>query len=164
MQTWLGVILIHDCYSGKRIEITTFSKNAVAPNIKPDCSEASFLSDFENECNSCNYVVHFNINSLLSPGKLDQLKDYCKILKVDVLIITESKLDQTIPTNLITIPGYHEQMRQDREVNGRFGGGVLMYIAENLVFEHKQNLQNSNFEHIWADVKINGIIYSVNAS
>ena len=131
-------------------------------DLMSDCSEASFLSDFENECNSCNYdlsngspidsenfnVVHFNINSLLCPGKLDQLKDYCKILKVDVLIITESKLDQTIPTNLITIPGYHEPIRQDREVNGRFGGGVLMYIAENLVFEHKQNLQNSNFEHI----------------
>ena len=143
MQTWLGVILIHDCYSGKRIEITTFSKNAVAPNIKPDCSEASFLSDVENECNSCNYVVHFNINSLLSPGKLDQLKDYCKILKVDVLIITESKLDQTIPTNLITIPGYHEQMRQDREVNGRFGGGVLMLVLTQKLSNHLKNKENT---------------------
>ena len=79
-------------------------------------------------------IVHFNINSLLVPGKLEQLNDYCRILKVDVLIITESKLDKTIPTNLITMPGYHEPIRQDREVNGRFRGGVLMYIADNLVF------------------------------
>ena len=142
-----------------------------------ECSEASFLSDFYDECNSCNYdlsngspidtdnfnIVHFNINSILAPGKLDQLSHYSKLLKVDVLIITESKLDQTIPTNLIIIPGYHEPIRQDRHNNGRYGGGVLMYINENLTFQQKQNFQSPNFEHIWADVKINGQIFAINA-
>ena len=130
-----------------------------------ECSEASFLSDFEDECISCNYdlsngspidtenfnIVHYNINSILAPGKLDQLADHCKLLKVDVLIITESKLDETIPTNLIILPGYHEPIRQDRQNNGRYGGGGgLMYINEDLVFQHKQNFQNINFEHIWS--------------
>ena len=142
-----------------------------------ECSEASFLSDFENECNSCNYdlsngspidtenfnIVHYNINSILAPGKLDQLADYCKLIKVDVLIITESKLDLTIPTNLIILPGYHEPIRQDRQNNGRYGGGVLMYINENLVFQLKKDFQNINFEHIWVDVKVNGLTYSINA-
>ena len=141
------------------------------------CSEASFLSDFESECISCNYdlsngspidaenfnIVHYNVNSILAPGKLDQLADYCKLLKVDVLIITESKLDQTIPTNLIVLPGYHEPIRRDRQNNGRYGGGVLMYINENLVFQHKEIFQNINFEHIWTDVKLNGQIFSINA-
>ena len=79
-----------------------------------ECSEASFLSDFETECISRNFdlstgspidtenfnVVHYNINSILAPGKLDQIADYCKLLNVDVLIVTESKLDQTIPTKV----------------------------------------------------------------
>ena len=74
----------------------------------------------------------------LAPDRLDQLTDNCRILKIDVLIITESKLDQNIPDNLITIPGYHEPIRRDRDINGRYGGVLLMYIAENLVFQQKK--------------------------
>ena len=73
---------------------------------------------------------------------------------MDVLIITESKLDQFIPINLVTIPGYHEPIRRDRMINGRCGGGVLVYIAENLIFQHKIELQSENFENIWIDVKL----------
>ena len=68
--------------------------------------------------------LHYNINSILAPGKLEQLEDNCKLLNIGVLIITESKLDSTIPTNLLTIPGYHEPIRHDRQINGRYGGGV----------------------------------------
>ena len=98
-------------------------------DVLSECSEASCTSDFDDECKSYNFdisngspidtenfiIVHYNINSILAMGKLDQLTDYCRILNVDVLIITESKLDQTIPINLITIPGYHQPIRRDRE-------------------------------------------------
>ena len=142
-----------------------------------ECSEASFISDFNDDCFSYNFdisngspistenciVVHYNINSILAPGKLDQLTDYCRILNINVLIITESKLDQTIPINLITIPGYHEPIRRDRDINGRYGGGVLMYIADNLVFQQKQNLQSQFYEHIWTDVRLDGNVFAINA-
>ena len=65
--------------------------------------------------------------------------------QIDVLIISESKLDQTIPNSLITIPGYHEPLRHDREQNGRHGGGVLMYISENLPFQQRYEFQSKNF-------------------
>ena len=146
-------------------------------DLLSECSEASFISDFDYNCNSYKFdisngspictdnfiVVHYNINSILAPDRLDQLTDYCRILKIDVLIITESKLDQTIPTNLITIPGYHEPIRRDREINGRYGGGVLMYIADNLVFQQKQNLQSQFYEHIWTDVRLDGNVFAINA-
>ena len=99
----------------------------------------------------------------MAPGRIEELSDICKTLKIDVLILSESKLDQTIPNNLIMIPGYHEPLRHDRELNGRHGGGVLMYIAENLAFQHKQEFQSSMFEHVWADVRINDRIYAINA-
>ena len=65
-----------------------------------------------------------------------------------MLILSESKLDQTIPNNLLSIPGYHEPLRHDRAQNRRHGGGVLMYIANNLAFQHRKEFQSSNYEHI----------------
>ena len=90
-------------------------------------------------------IVQYNINSITANGRLDQLSDICSILKLDILILTESKLDDTIPSNLITIPGYHEPLRRDRNRNG---GGVLIYISENLIFNQKEHLQSPYYEHI----------------
>ena len=133
-----------------------------------ECSDIRQLSDFDDQSKSVNFdlsngspidrnnftILHYNINSILAPGKLEQLEDNCRLLNIGVLIITESKLDSTIPTNLLTIPGYHEPIRHDRQINGRYGWGVLMYIGNNLVFQHRQNLQYDLFEHIWADITV----------
>ena len=75
-----------------------------------------------------------HVNSITANDRLVQLIDICRVLNLDVLIITESKLDQTIPSNLIRIPGYHEPVRRDTNTNGRNGGGVLIYVAVYLVF------------------------------
>ena len=40
---------------------------------------------------------------------------------------------------------------------------ILIYIAEALVFQHRSELQSNNFEHIWADVRINEKTYAINA-
>jgi hypothetical protein len=98
-----------------------------------ECSEISFISDFEEEFQSLNIdisngppidienfnVVHYNINSILENDRIEQLTDICRTLRIDVLILSESKLDQTIPNNIITIPGYHDPLRHDRPINGR---------------------------------------------
>ena len=141
------------------------------------CSDQSYISDLEDECKSFNYdlsngspidinnfnIVHFNINSITAEGRLDQLSDICKILNLDVLIITESKLDETIPINLITIPGYYEPIRRDRYINGRNGGGVLMYIADHLVYQQKCEFQSENYEHIWVDLRVKNVSFAINA-
>ena len=143
-------------------------------DISSVVSDLSYISDLEDECESVNYnlsngspidinnfnIVHFNINSITAEGRLDQLSDICTTLNLDVLIITESKLDQTIPSNLISIPGYHEPIRRDRNRNG---GGVLIYISENLIFHHKEDLQSENYEHIWVDVKLKNNSFAINA-
>ena len=76
-------------------------------------------------------IIHFNINSILATDRIEQLTDICRTLRIDILILSESKLDETIPNNIISIPGYHEPIRHDRN---RHGGGVIMYIAEYLIF------------------------------
>ena len=102
-------------------------------------------------------------NYILAEGRIDLLSDYCKTLNIDVLIITESKLDQTIPNNLNTIPGYHEPERRDRPINGRHGGGVLIYISDTLAFQNRYELQSENYEHLWVDIRIKDKIFAINA-
>ena len=98
-------------------------------DLGSECSDTSDVSDFEDEFHSLNIdmyngfpintenfnIVYYNVNSILATDRIEQLTEICKTLNVDVLIIAESKIDQTIPNNLITIPGYHEPLRHDRE-------------------------------------------------
>ena len=104
-------------------------------------------------------IFHYNINSILAPDRLEQLTDICKTLQIDVLILSESKLDQTIPSNLISLPGYYEPIRHDRN---RHGGGVIMYIADYLIYQHHPELQSEYFEHLWVDVRVNEKIFAIN--
>ena len=133
-----------------------------------DVSDMSYTSDLDLPCNSISYdisngspidtnkfiILHYNINSITAEGRLDELHDICQTLKVSVLCITESKLDETIPNSIIKLFGFHELLQRDRPLNGRNGGGCLVYIADNLIFNQKTNLQSENFEHIFVDILI----------
>ena len=55
--------------------------------------------------------------------------------KVDILLISETKLDETFLTRQFSIDGFTSPYRLDR--NG-FGGGLLAYVRESL---SKQNSQ-----------------------
>ena len=46
----------------------------------------------------------------------------------DIFLISESKLDCTFPSNQFYITGF-KQFRQD---GNRFGGGLMLYINENI--------------------------------
>ena len=72
-------------------------------------------------------IGNLNINSISS--KFDQLKLFVQG-KVDILIVTETKLDSTFPTSQLMIDGYSEPYRFDRNRNG---GGVLVYIREDIL-------------------------------
>ena len=67
-------------------------------------------------------IGSLNVNSLV--GKFDELKIKVKG-KVDILILTETKLDHSFPTAQFYIEGYKCPYRQDRNING---GGVLIYV------------------------------------
>ena len=67
-----------------------------------------------------------NINSIRY--KFDQLKNMIK-LNLDILVIIETKIDESFPTNEFMIDGFHEPLRKDRTDNG---GGILIYINEDI--------------------------------
>ena len=67
-------------------------------------------------------IGHININSTRS--KFEMLSNTIKG-NLDILMISETKLDSTFPSNQFTIEGFAAPIRFDR--NGR-EGGILLYI------------------------------------
>lgn len=67
-------------------------------------------------------IAHLNINSLRN--KFEDLKSLVKD-KVDILCITETKLDKSFPEGQFTMAGYKAPIRLDRD---KPGGGLMIYI------------------------------------
>ena len=68
------------------------------------------------------FIGNLNINSL--PNKFDQLKEL--VLKfADILVITETKLEDTFPTSQFLVDGFSEPFRLDRNKNG---GNSLIFL------------------------------------
>ena len=145
-------------------------------DVLSDVSDISYTSDLDTEPQSIHIdisdgsplnsddfiVVQYNVDSILAEGRIDELTRVSQTLNLNVLIINESHLDETIPDNLLLIPSFHPPVRRDRLVNGRYGGGNLVYISESLTYEQKFENQLDNFEHIWVDITSNNKIYTIN--
>ena len=65
-----------------------------------------------------------NINSL--PLKFSQLQEIV-VKYVDILILTETKLDDSFPTSQFMLDGFSMPYRQDRNRNGC---GIIIYIRD----------------------------------
>ena len=70
--------------------------------------------------------AHLNINSLRN--KFDLLANIIKD-KIDILMISETKLDSSFPKGQFHLHGFSEPYRLDRNGNG---GGILVFIREDI--------------------------------
>ena len=71
---------------------------------------------------------------------------------IDILLVSETKLDDTLPVGQFYIDGYSTPYRFDRTSHG---GGILLYIREDipskiLKFEPVQN----NFEGFFVEINL----------
>ena len=71
-------------------------------------------------------IGHLNINSVRNKMYLlgDLIKD-----KVDIMLISETKLDSTFPTSQFVLQGYSSPFRLDRTAHG---GGLLLYLRSDI--------------------------------
>ena len=67
-----------------------------------------------------------NINSLRN--KFDQLKILIQD-KTDILVVTESKIDDMFPDFRFHIPGYKVPFRKDRS---KLGGGIIVFVRDDI--------------------------------
>ena len=103
-----------------------------------ECNDSaiSILNDLRLKNYNKVIIGHLNINSIAN--KLEQLKELVQG-QVDILVITETKLDNSFPTEQLLMDGYHEPYRKDRDIHG---GGVLIYVKENIL---SKELDKHNF-------------------
>ena len=74
--------------------------------------------------------AHININSIRN--KFEDLKLLIQD-NVDILVITETKLDDTFTSTQFYMEGFKTPIRLDRN---SFGGGIVIYIRENIPSKH----------------------------
>ena len=93
-------------------------------------------------------VAHLNVRSLRL--KIDEIRLLQQLCKFDILAITESHLDNSVPDFHIAIEGLRF-FRLDRLK--RKGGGCVLYYAENFTAIHRKDLSDKKLEAIWIQVK-----------
>ena len=112
-------------------------------------------------------IVHMNVRSLIN--KMEDILILCQNVRPDLLCITETWLNESVPQNALTPQGY-KQIRLDRsekfkEIYGRNkGGGIIIFYKEELDVEKKTLCRNDYEENLWIHVKTKrsfllGIIY-----
>ena len=85
--------------------------------------------------------AHININSIRN--KFDMLADLI-VGKVDLLLISETKLDDTFPSSQFQISGFSTSFRLDR---AQKGGGIMLYVREDIPAKRIQsNIISENVE------------------
>ena len=106
-------------------------ENKLSDKSDKSINDASLdpLSEIKNlRIKNVNKVIIGNIviNSLLN--KFEQLKELV-MEHIDVLVVKETKLDDSFPTSQFLMKGFAEPFRLDRNRNK---GGVMIYIGDDI--------------------------------
>ena len=84
-------------------------------------------------------------------GKFENLKHIIKD-KLDILILTESKTDNSFPASQFIIEGFSPPYRLDRDING---GGVFIYVSEMIPCKQIEIVPRPQFfEGIFLEIKL----------
>ena len=95
-------------------------------------------------------IAHLNINFL--QNKFEPLAKLVRG-KVDILIISETKIDDSFHTHQFMIDGYSSPFREDRNSHG---GGLLIYVREDIPCKRlKTNNISSDIEGIFIELNLN---------
>ena len=103
---------------------------------------------------------HWNLNGLAAHEfiKLSLLEGYINVNDIDIICLSETFLDSSIPIddNRLSIPGYL-MMRADHPSNTKIGG-VRLYYKEHLPVIQRNNISNLK-ECLVAEITVNNERY-----
>ena len=91
-----------------------------------DTSEANHLKHIHGSNLNKLIFAHLNINSIKNKFE-SVVKDISS--NVDLLMLSETKIDDSFPKGQFLIKGFGDPFRIDRNVNG---GGILFYVREDI--------------------------------
>ena len=104
------------------------------PAISDNCNVNSVLRRLRLNHPQQIIIGHLNINSIRN--KFDLMKTMLT-RDIDILMITETKLDDSFPVSQFEIDGFSTPFRLDQNKNG--GGGILLYIRSYTVASKLNN-------------------------
>lgn len=87
-------------------------------------------------------IFHLNIRSVRN--KLDYIEDIAS--DYNIISLTETHLDENIPSRDLELQGFSEPYRADRNFAG---GGILVYVSEQIKTTRRFDLEFPNGELIW---------------
>ena len=99
-------------------------------------------------------ISHVNINSITSRCRLDELSIFSSLNDIDVICLSETKLDDQVNPSLFILNNYHEPLTKHRD---RKGGGVAIYVRNNIAVKRLHHLEIDGIEWIWCLIKIKSI-------
>ena len=92
-------------------------------------------------------MVHLNINLLRNKFESIQ-KIICQ--NFDIFLVSETKLDESFPSNQFFISGYR-MFRKDRNC---FGGGLCIFVKENIASKQLNLHLDKETEAIYLEINI----------
>ena len=86
-------------------------------------------------------IAHLNINSIAG-FKFGELKSFTSEDLFDIIVLSETKIDDGFPNSQFYINGY-KMLRKDRN---RHGGGLLIYVRRELTMCRLRDYECKNIE------------------
>eukprot|EP00117_Sycon_ciliatum_P039907 scpid81003/ scgid29410/ len=93
----------------------------------------------------------FVTNAFGLMSKLDEFRHVLHAESPDVAIVTESKLSEAVTQAELTLPGYYQPLRRDRN---RHGGGVAVWVKATLAMNELDTIDVFGQELVWLNVKL----------
>ena len=113
-------------------------------------SEESLKNDTLNEIRKKNsnriIMAHLNINSIRN--KFEMLKEVVGT-KIDILLISETKLDDTFPLNQFVLEVFTPPCKLDR---AKHGGGLMLFVSFSKLLPNID--PSGNIENIFVEINL----------
>ena len=120
--------------------------NQTFSNVDKSDSNTHKQTDFNLPKHRGFKIAFLNIASL--PKHIDELRLNMQHQYLDILVLNETRLDETISNSEISIDKY-TLVRNDRT---RHGGGVAMYIRNSINFNLRNDLHDEALEFLCVEI------------
>ena len=142
--------------STKNLSITDVTKNSV--NREPLNNSKSSLNDQYNlgsnlhrvRIENLSRIIFKQLNITSIRNKFDLLMNIIKN-EIDILMISETKIDNSFPISQFTMTGYSIPFRLDRTSHG---GGMLLFVTEDIPCKIIKTDCNAGFEGILVEISL----------
>ena len=118
-------------------------------SVDESCDTPLLLKNLKLKNTNRLILGHLNINSIV--GKFDHLKVLI-VNNIDILVLTETKIDSSFPNAQFRIDGFSAPFRLDRS---KFGGGVLIYVREEIPCKQlTKHILQDDIEGIFVEINL----------